>query len=119
MPGLQHQLSVRFRVDTFLSVGCDLTRDACPDLVMAGVTVRLGVRPSSSGDEASLYNQNVELVISTPGIRSVCQFIPYQQFFFSDHKNLLSESACLWSEHVIRSSKSSVPSLRSKLFQVW
>ena len=55
---------------------------------MSGVTVRLGVRPSSSGDEASLYNQNVELVISTPGIRSVCQFIRYQLFFFSDHKNL-------------------------------
>ena len=69
VPGLQHQLSVRFRVDTFPSVGCDLTRDTCPDTVMAGVTVRLGVRPSTS-DTGSPHNQNVELVISTPGIRS-------------------------------------------------
>ena len=71
VPGLQHQLSVRFRVDTFPSVGCDLTRDTCPDLVMAGVTVRLGVRPSATGDTASPYNQTVELVITTPDIRSV------------------------------------------------
>ena len=105
-------------MDTFLSVGCDLTRDACPDLVMAGVTVRLGVRPSSSGDEASLYNQNVELVISTPGIRSVNDNVSSLNkciYIFTR----LSESACLWSEHVIRSSKATVPSLRSKLFQVW
>ena len=58
-------------MDTFPSVGCDLTRDTCPDLVMAGVTVRLGVRPSATGDTASPYNQTVELVINTPDIRSV------------------------------------------------
>ena len=32
---------------------------------------------------------------------------------------IFSESACMWSEHVIRSFKPSVPSLRSKLFQVY
>ena len=60
----------RFRVDTFLSVGCDLSRDTCPDISMAGVLLRLGVRPSNTGENSSPHDQNVELVISTPGIRS-------------------------------------------------
>ena len=74
-PGLQHQLSVKFRADTFLSVGCDVSSSTCPEICMSGVIIRIGVRPSTSSHGASPHHQNVELIISTPGIRYTSSFI--------------------------------------------
>ena len=65
---LQHQVSLKFRADTWQSVGCDVTRATCPDIRMNGVIIRIGVRPSSATQNDSPGPQNVELVISTPGI---------------------------------------------------
>ena len=74
-PGLQHQLSVKFRADTFLSVGCDVSTTTCPEICMSGVIIRIGVRPSSHG--TSPHHQNVELIISTHGIRLMLNILVY------------------------------------------
>lgn len=87
-PNLHQQLTIRFLVEDFLSVGHDCS--VCVSL--AGVVVRLGVRPSQDGQGS----RDVELVISTQN----------------------TENLCIWSEQVIRSYRPSVPSLRSKLCQV-
>ena len=71
VPGhkLQHQVSVRFRADTWTSVGCDVTSATCPDTCLNGVVISVSVRPSVTGADDSPDQQNVEMVISTPGIR--------------------------------------------------
>ena len=87
-PNLHQQLTIRFLVEDFLSVG----HDCSVSVSLAGVAVRLGVRPSQDGQGS----RDVELVISTQN----------------------TENLCIWSEQVIRSYRPSVPSLRSKLCQV-
>ena len=60
---------------------------------LRGLVVRLAVRPSQDCRDC----QDVELLISTN----------------------TEENVCIWSEHVVRSYKPAVPSLRSKLCQVY
>ena len=59
-------------------------------VTLRGVLLRVGVRPSQD-------SRDVELIISTQN---------------------LTETVCIWSEHIIRSYKPTVTSLRSKLCQV-
>ena len=78
----------RFRAEEFLSVGCD----SSVSVSLSGLVVRLTVRPSQDCRDC----QDVELLISTN----------------------TEENVCIWSEHVVRSYKPAVTSLRSKLCQV-
>ena len=82
---------LRFLAEDFLTVG----HDSSVSVSLKGVLVRLGVRPSQDGQGS----RDVELVIST--------------------QNTEEENVCIWSEQVIRSYKPAVPSLRSKLCQVY
>ena len=112
-PQLQHQFTIRSQaahsgkpcghrykvlVDSHCETLCrfraeDFSCIGCDSSVtvsLRGVLLKVGVRPSQdSGD--------VELIISTQN---------------------MTETVCIWSEHIIRSYKPSVTSLRSKLCQV-